>query len=454
MTVKKAKIEDLVGGLYRGFNTASSRLICWRGRLYRWSEGQYYELADYDIEFMIARIFQSVGESVTPQRLGEFKMNLQAKVFIDSEKTLNSWLNRNDGPRVLVMGNGIVCLDGREDNGRPKLLPHTPDYLTLVKLPYEYVPEARCLNWLKFLDEVMESDEERMRLLQQWTGYLFTPTLKEQRFLLCVGEGANGKGVFFEVVLAMLGLKNCSSLPLSRFGQRFALISTYGKLLNATSEGISHITPQAEAVLKEYTAGDMMTFEQKYRDTFSAKPTAKLMIATNELPSFSDKTEGVWRRMLLVPFERTFTEDQQNKNLAEELKRELPGIFNWAYEGMVDLENGFVVPAKCKDAIEQYRRDVNPAKVFLQENYRVNPEAGGVPCGVLYSNYYGWCRAKGYKPLSEANLGKEIKRVFSGVQKTRPTIKGKRTHVYANLAVQDDAEIEDPNFEYQYSRKG
>lgn len=86
--------------------------------------------------------------------------------------------------------------------------------------------------------------------------------------------------------------------------------------------------------------------------------------------------------MLLVPFERTFTEDQQNKGLAEELKRELPAIFNWAYEGMVELEeNGFVVPAKCAEAIEQYRRDANPAKVFLRENYHENPEAEGVPCG-------------------------------------------------------------------------
>ena len=66
-----------------------------------------------------------------------------------------------------------------------------------------------------------------------------------------------------------------------------------------------------------------MTFERKYKDAFSAKPTAKVMIATNELPCFTDRSQGVWRRLLLAPFNRSIPEYQQNKNLAEELKQEL-----------------------------------------------------------------------------------------------------------------------------------
>ena len=80
----------------------------------------------------------------------------------------------------------------------------------------------------------------------------------------------------------------------------------------------------------------------------------------------SDKTGGVWRRMILLPFEWTVPEDKKNKNLAEELKEELPGIFNWAYQEMVDVEkNGFVVPVKCKEAIEQYHNDPNSSTVVI-----------------------------------------------------------------------------------------
>ena len=79
---------------------------------------------------------------------------------------------------------------------------------------------------------------------------------------------------------------------------------------------------------------------------------------------------------------------------------------------MVDLEeNGFVVPEKCKEAIEQYRRDVNPTKVFLEENYRLDPQTTGASCGGVYSTYVQWCGERGYKPMNEANLGKEIRSV-------------------------------------------
>jgi P4 family phage/plasmid primase-like protien len=430
-----------------------SKLVWWRGCFYFWNEGKYARIPDAEMKAKIAGFLRQSDIVATHNMVNKIILNLQAMVMLDSETQPGSWINSSEGPRAMVAQNGIIAFGDVGKKWRPKLLPFTPDYFTLAQLPYNYDLKAKCPKWLKFLNEVMEGDAERIRLLQQWTGYLLTPTLREQKFLICFGEGANGKGVFFAVVTAMLGSENCSSLPLSRFGQRFALSSTHGKLLNATNEGTGEITPHAEAILKEYTAGDMMTFERKYKEPFHAIPTAKLMFATNELPRFADKTEGVWRRMLPVPFEVTFPEKKQNKNLADELKKELPGIFNWAYGGMVDLEkNGFVVPSKCKVAIEQYRLDVNPAKVFLQENYCEDSEAQGVPCGSLYSKYRDWCKDRGYKPLNEANLGKEIKRVFPQVQKRRPRRNGKRTPVYANLAVQKNADITNPDVEWQYTQ--
>ena len=295
------------------------------------------------MEARIARFFQTEKTIAKQHLVREFILNLQGSCVIDSRIQFNSWLNEEGGPRIIVAKNGNISFDELDEDGRPKLLPHSSNYFTLVKLPYDYDPKAECPKWLEFLDEIMEGDEERIHLLQQWIGYLLTTTLSEQKFIICIGEGANGKGVFFIIVISMLGIENCSSVPLSHFGYRFSLFSTFGKLLNATSEGIGEITSRSEAVLKEYTAGDMMTFERKYQDPFSVVPTAKLMFATNEFPAFNDRSQGIWRRILLVPFEKTIPPEQQNKHLAEELKDEMSGIFNWAYDGMVDLEkNGFV----------------------------------------------------------------------------------------------------------------
>ncbi len=410
-------------------------LVCWRGVFYSWRKGKYTQISDGQMKATIVQYLRAGRITAKPNTVNEIMLNLQGIALLDSEIQPDSWLRGIVGPRVIVAQNGNISFDDLDRQGRPKLLPHTPNYFTFVRLPYRYIPKAKCPKWFRFLDEVMDGDSKQKRLLQQWTGYTLTLTLREQRFLICVGEGANGKGVFFVVIIAMLGPENCSSLPLSRFGQNFALSSTYGKLLNATNEGIGEITPHAEAILKEYTAGDMMTFERKYKEPFYAIPTAKLMFATNELPRFKDKTQGVWRRMLLVPFDVTISEDQQNKNLAEELKAELPGIFNWAYDGMLDLEkNGFVIPTKSKRAIKQYRRDVNPAKTFLTDNYKYQPDAEGIPRQNLYKQYTAWCRSNGYGKLNDAEFGKEVRHAFPKTKKRRLGGRRNRTMCYVGLA--------------------
>ena len=108
-------------------------------------------------------------------------------------RELNSW---DDGKEKLLQTlsfkNGLLLY--RHKNDKPVLRKHTPGYFTLTQLPYDYDPDAKCPDWLNFLDDVMEGNEELILLLQQWTGYLFSRDLREHKFLLCVGEGANGKG--------------------------------------------------------------------------------------------------------------------------------------------------------------------------------------------------------------------------------------------------------------------
>ena len=135
---------------------------------------------------------------------------------------------------------------------------------------------------------------ECIALLQEWVGYLFRPDLREQKFLLCVGEGVNGKGVLFEVVSALVGTANCSQISLSRFNSPFALYPTLNKVVNLTSESSHIVEDEAETVLKSFVAGDQFTFERKFKEPVSAIPTAKIMIATNALPRFNDKTQAIW----------------------------------------------------------------------------------------------------------------------------------------------------------------
>src|SRR5262249_19280874 len=139
-------------------------------------------------------------------------------------------------------------------------------------------------------------------LLQEWFGCCLLFDTTHQSFLVLEGEGSNGKSVVCAVLAALLGTDNVSHVPLENFGQRFALTQTLGKLANIASE-VGEIDKAAEGTLKAFTSGDRMTFDRKGIAPVEAMPTARLVLATNNRPRFTDRSGGLWRRMLLMPFQ-------------------------------------------------------------------------------------------------------------------------------------------------------
>src|SRR5262249_2891693 len=144
----------------------------------------------------------------------------------------------------------------------------------------------------------------------EFAGYLLTRSTDAQACLVLVGEGRNGKSVLLAGLQALLGADNVSTVPLEDFGRRFAMAQTLGKLANLCAE-VGELDKTAEGTLKAFVAGDAMTFERKGKDPFTARPTARLVLSTNNVPRFADKTEGVWRRLLLVPFNRRVSDAER-----------------------------------------------------------------------------------------------------------------------------------------------
>jgi P4 family phage/plasmid primase-like protien len=414
----------------------------WRGEYFHWRDGRYQRISDDTLSANTTHWLQlnqgpgligiPVSLKVTRNLVSNVLLNIDPLILIRETCELNDWIGGGDRVAVIPVSNGLLALQGEA----PVLIPHTPAYFSLTRLPFNYDQAAKCPTWKGFLKDVMDGDDDRIDLLQRWVGYLFRPDLQEQKFLLCVGEGANGKGVFFEVVQALVGTENCSQVGLARFGNPFALYATLGKVVNATNESSHIIEEEAESILKSFVAGDRFTFERKFREPVQAVPTAKIMISTNALPRFTDKTQGIWRRILLVPFDRTIPEEQQVKGLAGEIiATELPGVFNWALEGLRRLNRagGFTLPEKSKALLEDYRRDADPARAFLLENYTHSPNAYGVVFDTLYGEYKAWCQSNGCCALGNRQFGKQVRRIFPGVDRERPGSGDSRPWVYRGL---------------------
>jgi P4 family phage/plasmid primase-like protien len=362
-------------------------------------------------------------------------------VCVPSRVELGTWLPTMESKPWVSLQNGILDIEAVLA-GRPDYLrENSPEWFSTVTLPYDYNPAATCPTWLEFLEYNLELDPERIKLLQEWAGYLLLADTGQQKFLVLEGEGANGKSVYIAGITAMLGEANVSTVPLEVFGDRFSRTATLGKLLNAAGD-CGEIDKASEGYIKSFTSGDRMFFDRKNRDGLNCRPTARLMIGCNNRPRFSDKSDGVWRRMLLVPWRITI--DPQKRIIGMDKadwwkdSGDLPGMLNWAIEGLRRLraQKRFTTSKLMDDAMEDYRAEVNPARSFLQQQCQM-VDLGQISGQELYGKYQEWSHANGYNhPLGNRAFGKEVGRVFPLCKRKRES-SGERKWFYEYLAYND-----------------
>ena len=347
-----------------------------------------------------------------------------------------------DHTDFLAFTNGLLDIR-RFLAGEPHYLqPLTPLWFSNICMDYPFDPLADCPRWKNVLTENLEGDGQRIALLQEWAGYLILPDTSQQKFMVLEGEGANGKSVYCAMLRAMLSDEAVSHVPLECFGQRFALHSTIGRLVNIAAD-CGEIDRAAEGILKSFTSGDRMFFDRKNREPVFDVPTARMMLATNNLPRFSDRSSGLWRRMLICPFRVSIPEGRQVRGMDRASfwleSGEAPGLFLWALDGLKRLrENkGFTTPNVCREALESYRRETNPAREFLTDCVR-EIEVGRIGCQDLYGYYCEWCKKSGYRALNASHFGREVRRRFPKIEIPRLQTGDSRTRFYDGLCTVGD----------------
>jgi putative DNA primase/helicase len=406
------------------YDDDGSRLRWYRQDWYAFDGSIYQIRPEYSVEAEVLAYVQ-LGETrikATKPFCDNVIRNLESRCHVDSSFQLpafednGKWIATQDH---IVVTNGILNLDAVFNNAADQALrSHEPTFFSTVALSFAFDPLADCAKWRAFLRQILPSQSSRL-LLQEIFGYCLTYDVSQQKFFIFEGPGGNGKGVVLNILTALLGASNVSSLGLEVFSHTHGLEQTLGKLVNITGD-VGELDKVAEGTLKLFTGCDMVYFNPKYKHPFSAYATARIIIATNVRPPFRDRSDGIWRRLVLLLFLVTIPEEQQNKNLADELKAELPGILNWAIQGAKRLrrQRVFTEPPASREAKSEYRLECNPAQAFLQEHCDEDPRLS-VKAADLYSEYDQFCRTHGYKALNAANLGKEVHRSFPRVKRVK-----------------------------------
>jgi len=270
----------------------------------------------------------------------------------------------------------------------------------------------------------MEGDEERIALIQEWFGYCCTPNTKLEKAMLFEGLGRNGKSQAIEVLRQLVGSENCSMVPLEKMHHRFQLTSTVGKLVNFATETAPNRMID-DALLKRFISGEPVETEFKGKDGFQFEPTARVLVAMNEKASIRDYSNGIWRRLLVVPFNYEVPEDKIVLGLGDKIARaELPGILNWAIQGLIRLEkNGcFTKAAATEAALAEYRNEKDPVRHVLLELFEVDESGEHFLCSTTIWNLYAeYSRDHDLtKPVEDtALLCRILKKHFPNVKSTR-----------------------------------
>ncbi|CAM3734163.1 DNA primase family protein [Clostridium perfringens] len=314
--------------------------------------------------------------------------------------------NRN--PYLVNVRNGLL------DIRNMSFKEHTPSYLSTVQLNVEYNPQVDCPQFKKFLNEVL--DCKLIPLVQEIVGYLLTTNTASQKAFVFWGPARTGKSTLLWVVeYLLLGKKNVSNIPWQEIGDKFKTAELLGKLANVFSDLPSKSIDDT-GIFKVVTGEDYLMAEKKNKNPFKFKPFARLVFSCNELPrNYVDRTEGFYRRLIIVPFNRQIEKSKIDKALKYKFQREKEGILNWALEGLKRLyENNFEFSEnELTDGVKkEYKRENNNVISFVEECCEIDSLFS---CSriEIYEAYKEFCGEAGLKALSQIKFNKELEGNFN-----------------------------------------
>lgn len=326
----------------------------------------------------------------------------------------------------------INLKNGMLDWKNNKLREHNKDYYSLFQLPVEYDAEANCPTWESVLADWVPEKEARM-FLQEYVGYCLIPDTSQHKAVILHGTGSNGKSTFLDVLINLFGKNNLSNIPLHRLSERFETANIQDKLVNLCSD-IDPTYLRETGIIKVIIAGEPLRGEYKYGASFDFKPVVRLIFSANEIPQARDKTEAWYRRLEIVEFPNKFTKEDPNFDpyLEDKLILELPGILNWAVEGLKRLRENksFTESLALREAKKEYERENDTIIAFLEDCTVVNPDYYIVGHH-LYKEYQIYCENAGLQYQSRKSFSQRLKQ--EGFLIKKRYVNGKTQRVYVGV---------------------
>lgn len=338
-------------------------------------------------------------------------------------------VNKN---KEMSSANNIAFKNGIYDLDTNELIDFSPNIIITNKINFEYNPDAYSELADKSLDKLACYDKNIRLLLEEVIGYCFYRRNELRKSFILIGDKANGKSTFLDMIKTLLGDENTAALDLKELGDRFKTAELFGKLANI-GDDIGDEFIANPAVFKKLVSGDRVNVERKGRDPFDFNNYSKLLFSANSIPRIKDKSGAVIDRLIIVPFDAKFSPDDPDYDpyIKYKLRQDdaLEYLIKLGIEGLkrVLKNRRFTTSERVQKELQEYEENNNPILGFFKEYEPEDIENNSTKD--VYRKYNEYCLANNFTPMSNIEFSKKVNKQF-GLEVVSKSINGKKYRVF------------------------
>lgn len=421
-TGRGLRLNDQFGDVFR-YMAADKTWYFYNGSYWELDNGRHIELAAEKVVNLIKT--ENPDFSFATQQDKDKAMKEWNKFIKESRSHMAKIHMIEEFKKYVTIDHGVFDHDnmllntesGYVDLTNGELKDHDIKKMFSEQTASEYSDNIDCPMWKDFLEQIFNHDEKLIHYIQKAIGYSFTGSTKEQVMFIPYGNGRNGKSVLLDTIQDVAGgyakTMNVSSImtKYNSNGANSDIARLEGSRMVISSEA-NEGQRLDEGLVKQLTGGDRIVARQQYGKEFEYQPSYKIWMATNHKPLIRGTDEGIWRRLILIPFDYQVPKDKIDRNLKYKLEAESMGILNWIVEGAIMWQvEGLQIPERIKNASQKYREEMDVLSGFVNDCCELGP-GFTAKSGELYESYKNWAADANEYKMNLTRFGKEMSKKF------------------------------------------
>ncbi len=397
-----------------------------QGAWHKYANGYWQESKGINPE-IIACLKANRYKGVRPSRARASSVEFFVKIALEVEDDTIV----DNYPQYINLKNGIFNLDSFQ------LETHRKDVYVTARCEFEYSRNATAPNFRNWISSMLvkengETDYALINLLQEAMGYSLTADTSRRVSFWVWGPTGSGKSTLLNLLVALMESYH-APLDLNQLGtNRFLLARIAGKRLVTFGEADAQ-TKLADGMYKMLVSDDIIIADVKNREPIEFVPQCKIWWGMNNLPYVADRSGAIDSRVIILPMRQQIPREDWDLELDNKLKAELPGIFNFALEGLQRLrrQGDFTKVEQVESLRDEYRKSQDIYAAFLEDADWVILDDGKIEPTKLYKAFCAWANEMGIRHFASAHSiarewerlklkrGNSMGRYYAGVSLTK-----------------------------------